>query len=161
MSATLALRCAAALFGLIGAATVLALAGPLAAGITVSAFLLGLASGELHHLRFSGVETETLSAADAELMGLVIARGAEELASEAVTPVRIPPRRKFRCECQGLAIGSGQSRTGLADRTRHHALAAAVHACRKREAAIRATISAAPAPPAVTFRRAYAARLAS
>lgn len=147
MRVMLAFRVAAPVFAFTGAVIVWLLAGPMAAGFTAAAFLLGVAAAGLGPLK---VEAE----ADEALFG--------EAEPEALAPApelrspRAAPRRTFRCTAQAMAIGSGRGRTGLSDRTAHHALAAAVHACRKREAALRATLRTAPAPPTVTFRQAYA-----
>jgi len=160
MSPMVALRCAAPALALGGSAAVWVMAGPFAAGLTLAVFLLGLATGELHRLRWSPVEPAAETpAGDFALFQLLDGGLAEAAEPEApaASPARL--RRTYRCSCDDLAIGSGRSNAALADRTRRHALAAAVEACRKREAALRAAARETPPPPALVFRRAYAARL--
>ena len=120
MSATLALKVAAPVFAFAVAGLIWAAAGPLAAGLSLITFLLGVVTSELDHMRWKPVaETGEAPAADSAFLALLAAGAVAPDASppEPEQPAG-PPKRNFRCTAEGLAIGSGKSRLALVQRAR-------------------------------------------
>ncbi|MBW3618548.1 MAG: hypothetical protein KY446_12560 [Proteobacteria bacterium] len=129
MSGLLVFRWLVPLFALAVAATVWLVGGPLAAGLCMVAFLLGVVTCELHHMRWTSVEEPT-AASDSAFLALMAA-GGQMAPREAAAPPSAPepppppPKRNFRLTCQDLAIGSGEIRLELVARRRLHLEAAA------------------------------------
>ncbi len=129
MSVLLVFRWLVPLFALAVAATVWLVGGPLAAGLCMVAFLLGVVTCELHHMRWTSVEEPT-AASDSAFLALMAASG-QTAPVEAAAPPSAPepppppPKRNFRLTCQDLAIGSGEIRLELVARHRLHVDAAA------------------------------------
>lgn len=147
----LALRCVAPAFALVGGVTVWAMAGPMAAGLALVIFILGVATSELHHLRWSHVDEVVLTAAEFEALADGVAPRAmatapvtePDLAAEP-EPL-IAPKRDFQCTRPELAIGSGRSRLELRERRR--SLAARPPISRRRPEPVHAfTPAPRPAP---------------
>lgn len=127
MSAMLLLRWAVPLFSPAVAATVFALAGPVAAGLSLVTFLLGVVTSELHHMRWSAVEQPSHAGADSAFLALLdteAGRAAVEPAMAAMPEPPPAPKRNFRPELKELAIGSGEIRLPLTERRGLHVDAA-------------------------------------
>lgn len=123
-------------FALAVVATVWIVGGPMAAGLCMIAFLLGVASCELHHMRWTAVEEVAPAAeSDSAFLALMAAgretTPAEAPAAEAPPAIPEPPKRNFRVTARGMATGSGEIRLELSERRQLHALAAAEGARRK------------------------------
>jgi hypothetical protein len=115
MSATLALKVAAPVFAFAVAGLIWAVAGPLAAGLSLVTFLLGVVTSELDHMRWKAVEDPASdAAADSALMALLEARAPAEPLPEPAPR----PRHYYRATANELAIGSGRGRRSLEQRTR-------------------------------------------
>ena len=128
MSGLLVFRWLVPVFALAVAATVWVVGGPMAAGLCFIAFLLGVVTCELHHMRWTSVEEPATAAASDSAFLALMAAGREAAPVEAApAPVAppSPPKRNFQLTCQGLAIGSGDIRLELVERHRLHVNAAA------------------------------------
>ena len=126
----LLLRWVVPVFALAVAATVFALAGPVAAGLSLVTFLLGVVTSELHHMRWSAVEQPSHAAQDGAFLALMdteagrtAATAPEPVATVAEEPAPLP-KRNFRPVLRELAIGSGEIRLPLVERRGLHAAAA-------------------------------------
>jgi hypothetical protein len=123
MSAMLLLRWVVPVFALAVAATVFVIAGPMAAGLTFVAFLLGVVTSELHHMRWSPVEAPSHAAADSAFLALLDTE-AGRAAPPAAAPEPPPaPKRNFQPVVREMAIGSGEIRLPLVERRGLHARA--------------------------------------
>ena len=94
MSAMLVFKWLTPAFAVAVVATVWIVGGPMAAGLCMIAFLLGVASCELHHMRWTAVEDAAPAAeSDSAFMALMAAgAGVAPAATAAATPVeRRPP----------------------------------------------------------------------
>jgi hypothetical protein len=117
-------------FALAVVATVWIVGGPMAAGLCMIAFLLGVASCELHHMRWTAVEEAAPAAeSDSAFLALMaanrVAPAAEAIDPETPPAVPEPPKRNFRVTARGMATGSGEIRLELRERRQLHARAAA------------------------------------
>jgi hypothetical protein len=120
MSATLFLRWLTPVFALAVAATIWILAGPLAAGLALVTFLLGVATAELHHVRWSPVDAAAHAASDSAFLALL---EAERGGGQVVAAPPEAPKRNYRATRRELAIGSGEIRLELEERLRLHVAA--------------------------------------
>ena len=116
MSATLALKVAAPVFAFAIAGLIWAVAGPLAAGLSLVTFLMGVVTSELDHMRWRPVaEPAADPGADSALLALMEVRGSAPPEPAAAPPPR--PRHYYRATRNEMAIGSGGRRRTLQQRT--------------------------------------------
>lgn len=120
MSATLFLRWLTPVFALAVAATIWILAGPMAAGLGLVTFLLGVVTAELHHVRWSPVEGTAHAASDSAFLALL---EAEQGVRQPAPAPAAPPKRNYQATRRELAIGSGEIRLELGERLRLHVVA--------------------------------------